>query len=1111
MLKTNSKFYLLALLACATSYAAAEESKGTQLPYKLYLSSTFTGWGQSEQNELKYDASKGEYYLHDLKLGANTGAEPRRFKITGQSWVHQFGLGPNVDATTKSASTLVFQNHKAAGKLLPYTDMKDIYLDASDEKLAASGAVMADFKLKVNQENGSVKDVDLSIIEDVPPLGENIFLKVNDSATITATYSGHGLYSSGVSLSKGKNIIIISDDKQNFYKFKSAADHSVLVQCAQTCENTLKVDENYVYGISIQSKQDQPLIFKFSKLDASNAKKLVPHFDAQGSVSSKIFSPNSAENGGKVQQVAVSVKASNSQQRIFTLTSTEQQRDDKEKYRVVEEDKLHPQLHTQNSFFDALFSMAIDDLKLNSISAIRDGNYNNGESISCNCFETGEKWNYVWTRDLSYAANLGLAKFDVNRVVNSMLFKTSNFRESVSVPANIPTGTLQIIQDTGSGGSWPVSTDRLTWSLAVDSVLQNLTGDARQDFLKKAYSALVGTIEADRLAVFDKSIGLYGGEQSYMDWRTQTYAPWITNNLARMSASKALSTNVVYYHALELTSKLAAEEGDAGQSQRYATWANELKQKINQVFWLKDVGLYSTMTTSAEDPSPLYKYDMLGSALAIIYGVANDDQAKKIIENYPNTKMGVPVYYPQQPNVYVYHNRSMWPFVTGYALKSAIKVGNQKVADNAIQSLVRGAALNLSNMENLEWLTGKAYYDDGPAINSRRQLWSIGAYLGMVTESVFGIYTNEKGLEIKPFLTPKIVALMGRGKLASLNNYKFKNYKIDIQLNLPGVNSDAIEDGVYEISQVRLNNKPISSGDITEALLTKETNKIIVDFGRLNTSNSKITLIGDIDPILHDAPSVFSPEAPTDVKVSMENGKFSFSFNPINNSKNDQQVFSVFKNGKLVANKISTDKWVEDVKADKTVRNCFTVEAEYVSSGNKSQHSEPVCDDGKNAQIFPITDSHVVSNLKPVTDKSHYKAPVLLEWGNVNDELRLVNFKIDATGEYAVQILYNNRQHTIDSGVTNAVKTLTLVSAKGDVLAKGVVQMPNVKDQGNEYPLVESTEFRATLNKGVYQLKVGDYFNMSYLAANSSYKGNGGTASPINKASIAGFKIVKIY
>ena len=100
---------------------------------------------------------------------------------------------------------------------------------------------------------------------------------------------------------------------------------------------------------------------------------------------------------------------------------------------------------------------------------------------------------------------------DPERVVNSMLFKTSAFRPGLAIPSTLPQDSTQIIQDTGSGGSWPVSTDRVSWALAAGSVLNALSGAALDDFSDKAYQALRGTVEADRQAAFDSKMGLYGG------------------------------------------------------------------------------------------------------------------------------------------------------------------------------------------------------------------------------------------------------------------------------------------------------------------------------------------------------------------------------------------------------------------------------------------------------------------------------------------------------------------------------------------------------------------------------------------------------------------------
>lgn len=839
---------------------------------------------------------------------------------------------------------------------------------------------------------------------------------------------------------------------------------------------------------------------------AQNASLDSSHSSTQAASQSQLFQPNPLEAGGKVEQVNVAVAKLQGDLRRFTLSSSQQQRDDKEKTRTIDESPSHPRLHSNSPLFDALFSMAIDDMRQASVKAIRDDSYNNGQSIACDCFETGEKWHYVWTRDLSYAANLGLAHLDPQRVMNSMLFKVSGFRDGVKPPVELPAGSLQILQDTGSGGSWPVSTDRVTWALAVKDLLQSLQGAERAQFLDKAYAALTGTLEADRLAAFDSSAGLYGGEQSYLDWRTQTYAPWIVNNLSRLSESKALSTNVAHYQALRVGADLAREKNNPQQATKYEQWAAQLKQKINDVFWQADANLYATSTTSAQDTLAISRYDMLGNALAVIYGVASPEQAKKLVAAYPNTAMGVPVYYPQMPNVFVYHNRAMWPFVTAYALKAAVTADNYRVADNAIQSLVRGSALHLSNMENLEWLTGKSFYDDGPMINSRRQLWSIGAYLGMSIDTIFGVHIQDQGISIRPYVSPAVIELLGRGTEARLDNLEYRGRKISVLLKLPKV--EAMAAGSYPVASILLNGKPLA-GDIKWASLGKGNNLVTVSFGELNSSEQTITMADNVNPLDHSNPKVFSPEAPVAVAAELRGGKYQLSFKDGSGKADENIRYNIYKNGKQVASRIAQWQWTDSEKANTELRSCFAVEAVYMSSNHKSHHSEPYCIDGQQAQLIAVTDARVQSNLKAATD-AHYAAPVLLNWGAPNDTLAVRDIKIDSPGLYALYVRYNNRQHTIDSGVTNAVKTISIFTEQGKLQQRSVVQMPNLSDEKDQYPLKNSTEIKVWLDKGSYSLALGDFFNMSYLQANSSYKGAGGATGPVNKASIAGFGLVRI-
>ena len=452
--------------------------------------------------------------------------------------------------------------------------------------------------------------------------------------------------------------------------------------------------------------------------------------------------------GGKKESARFALTGESDGLRTYEQASSMAMRENVASTISYAEVKGMPVVRSGNLAFDALFAHAIVEMKENSVSAIRDSAYNDGKPMPCECFETGEKWNYVWTRDLSYAANLGLAMLDPSRVRNSLEFKLSGYRPGVEKAAGVEGSAdgLQIIQDTGSGGSWPVSTDRVSWAFGAEEALNALAPAEREAFAATALKALANTIDNDRVAAFDPRDGLYTGEQSFLDWREQSYGAGIADDLARMASAKALSTNVAHYKALTLAAQLAGEQGRPEQAARYAGWAGALKAAINKRFWLDEAGLYSSLTAAHFDGAAMHKFDWLGQSLAIVTGVADAARGARILASYPHGPMGAPVIFPQQPGVPVYHNRSIWPFVTAYGLNAAAVGRNTAVADAAYASLVRGASLHLSNMENMEWLSGQAMFDDprnpalsGPVINSRRQLWSVGAYLGMVIRNVFGV------------------------------------------------------------------------------------------------------------------------------------------------------------------------------------------------------------------------------------------------------------------------------------------------------------------------------------------------------------------------------------
>jgi len=75
---------------------------------------------------------------------------------------------------------------------------------------------------------------------------------------------------------------------------------------------------------------------------------------------------------------------------------------------------------------------------------------------------TGKEWAGVWTRDVSYSILLSMAYLQPEASKISLMKKVN------------PNGV--IIQDTGSGGAWPVSSDRMVWALAAYEIYK-VTGD----------------------------------------------------------------------------------------------------------------------------------------------------------------------------------------------------------------------------------------------------------------------------------------------------------------------------------------------------------------------------------------------------------------------------------------------------------------------------------------------------------------------------------------------------------------------------------------------------------------------------------------------------------
>ena len=400
-----------------------------------------------------------------------------------------------------------------------------------------------------------------------------------------------------------------------------------------------------------------------------------------------------------------------------------------------------PQLNTPNLLENAIYNMSVEEMEkaIEKDSTLR----------------TGIEWPGVWTRDVSYSIILSMAYMQPGVSQNSLMRK---------VNAN-----GRIIQDTGTGGAWPASTDRMIWAVAAWEIYK-VTGD--QNWLRKVYPIIKNSIEDDMMVDHDTKTGLVKGESSFLDWREQTYPRWMQP--ADIYSSKNLGTNAVHYRALTVAGRMAELLNDKPIADKFRLEAGRIKNGINKNFWIPEKNYYGQYLYGRNYDILSPRSEALGEALSIVFDVADPVRQKQVVQHTPVVDYGVPCIYPQIGDIPPYHNNAVWPFVQTYWMWAGAKTGNEKSVLHSIASIYRAAAMFLTNKEN--YVADNGDYA-GTQINSSNMLWSLSGNISIVHKVLFGIRFEENNLKFQPFV-PKVMA--ADRKLA---NFKYRKAVLDIELN----------------------------------------------------------------------------------------------------------------------------------------------------------------------------------------------------------------------------------------------------------------------------------------------------------------------------------------
>ena len=364
---------------------------------------------------------------------------------------------------------------------------------------------------------------------------------------------------------------------------------------------------------------------------------------------------------------------------------------------------------------------------------------------------TGRSWAGVWTRDVSYSTLLAMA-----------LVQTESARKSLECKLN---SRGRIIQDTGTGGSWPVSTDRIIWAVAAWEIYK-VTGD--EAWLDKIYPAIKCSLEDDILTDYNPVTGMVKGESSYLDWREQEYPLWM--DPSDIYNSENLGTNCVHYRALRILAEIERLKG-GGDAGRYDAFADKIKEGINRHLWMEDQGFYAQYLYGRQFLTASPRSETLGEALAILWGIASDEQAGRICAKMANQDYGTSCFFPNIAGIPPYHNDAMWPFVQAFWMRACKAAGNEKGVLHSMAAIWRNAGLFLTNKENMVIYNGKW---QGTEINSSNMLWSLSGNLSVVYSILFGMSFETDRLCFTPFVPRSMEGIR------TLEGFPYRNATLDI-------------------------------------------------------------------------------------------------------------------------------------------------------------------------------------------------------------------------------------------------------------------------------------------------------------------------------------------
>ncbi len=308
-----------------------------------------------------------------------------------------------------------------------------------------------------------------------------------------------------------------------------------------------------------------------------------------------------------------------------------------------------------------------------------------------------------------------------------------------------------------------------------------------KEFLKTAFTASKETLQTLESKMFDEPLGLFRGAGVSCDG-ISGYPDKFLGEHSSAGEMHALSTNCAYfaaYKTLELMAKELGEEPDP----KWSTKSEALKASINKQFWDEKRGTYKFIVDSETGND---SQEALGLALAIIYGIPDEEQTKSIFSHIQLTKYGIACLWPPFPRFakvggYGYHSGLLWPYIQAFWADACVLTKHFDLFDSEFEKVTEISLREGWFYQTYEPIAGMpsggvaATHNKLPLNTPARayQSWSATGYIRMVMLGILGMRFAPNGITFQPHLPKSITEL-------TLSNFHYRNGIFNIHITGKG-------------------------------------------------------------------------------------------------------------------------------------------------------------------------------------------------------------------------------------------------------------------------------------------------------------------------------------